>query len=146
MLPPYAITLSSDEQAHLEALRRAGKTPQPLVPRAASILLAQDGLPNQQSADAGAPRALWGRSGASALPCALRHLSGPTRQRQRQRRTSRRPAGSAPVGSPAGGFPLWPATPSSPWPAQARRSGSCGAFSITACGIWPAWWQGAGKS
>lgn len=52
LTPHYEITLSSDEQAHLEALRRAGKTPQQLVTRAAIILLAQDGLANQQIADA----------------------------------------------------------------------------------------------
>jgi hypothetical protein len=53
MLTPHSeINLISAEHAQLEALRRAGKTPQPLATRAALMLLAQDGLPNQQSADA----------------------------------------------------------------------------------------------
>ena len=52
LTPHYEINLLSAEHAQLEALLRAGKTPQPLATRAAIILLAQDGLPNQQLADA----------------------------------------------------------------------------------------------
>jgi Homeodomain-like domain len=50
LTPPYEITLSDAEQQRLQALVRAGKTPHQLVTRASSILLAQDGLPNQQIA------------------------------------------------------------------------------------------------
>ena len=72
LTPHYEITLSPDEQAHLEALLRAGKTPQQLVTRAAIILLAQEGLPNQQIADAvGTSRNLvqkWRKRFALSLP------------------------------------------------------------------------------
>ena len=50
--PHYEITLSKEEQAHLEALRRAGKTPQQTVRRASILLLAHQGLSNQAIADA----------------------------------------------------------------------------------------------
>lgn len=52
LTPHYEITLSEAEQHQLHALVRAGKTPQQLATRAPIILLAQDGLPNQQIADA----------------------------------------------------------------------------------------------
>jgi len=52
LTPHYAITLSEAEQAQLHALVRAGKTPQHLAMRATIILLAQDGMANQQIADA----------------------------------------------------------------------------------------------
>ena len=51
LTPHYEITLSDAEQQRLQALVRAGKTPQQLVTRACIILLAQDGLPNQQIAN-----------------------------------------------------------------------------------------------
>ena len=49
--PHYEIKLSKAEHAHLEALLRAGKTPQQTVNRAAIILLAQQGLANRAIAD-----------------------------------------------------------------------------------------------
>lgn len=51
LTPHYEITLSDAEHRQLQALVRAGKTPQQLATRAAIILLAQDGVPNQQIAD-----------------------------------------------------------------------------------------------
>jgi hypothetical protein len=50
LTPHYEITLSDAEQHHLQVLVRAGKTPQQLATRASIILLAQDGLSNQQIA------------------------------------------------------------------------------------------------
>ena len=50
--PHYEIKLSKAEHAHLEALCRAGKTPQQTVTRASIILLAQQGLANQAIAEA----------------------------------------------------------------------------------------------
>jgi Homeodomain-like domain len=52
LMPHYEITLSEAEQQELEALRRAGKTPQQTVRRATILLLAQEGLSNQAIADA----------------------------------------------------------------------------------------------
>jgi len=51
LLPHYEIQLSEAEQQALEALRRAGKTPQQTVRRATILLLAQEGLSNQAIAD-----------------------------------------------------------------------------------------------
>ena len=55
LLPHYEIRLSEAEPQELEALRRAGKTPQPTVRRATILLLAQDGLSNQAIADTVGP-------------------------------------------------------------------------------------------
>lgn len=49
--PHYEIRLSAAEQQALEALQRAGKTPQQTVRRANILLLAQAGLSNQAIAD-----------------------------------------------------------------------------------------------
>jgi uncharacterized membrane protein len=49
--PQYAIELSGEEDQKLEALRRSGKTQQRIAKRAAIILLAAEGLNNQQIAD-----------------------------------------------------------------------------------------------
>jgi DNA-binding CsgD family transcriptional regulator len=49
--PHYVIELSREERQRMEALRRAGKTPQRLAKRATIILLAAEGLNNQQIAD-----------------------------------------------------------------------------------------------
>jgi putative transposase len=51
LTPHYKITLSDAEQQQLQALVRAGKTPQQLAMRATIILRAQDGVPNQQIAE-----------------------------------------------------------------------------------------------
>jgi hypothetical protein len=51
LLPHYEIQLSAAEQQELEALRRAGKTPQQTVRRATILLLAQAGLSNPAIAD-----------------------------------------------------------------------------------------------
>jgi hypothetical protein len=120
LTPHYEITLSDAEQQRLQALVRAGKTPQQLVTRASIILLAQDGLPNQQIAN---------EVGTS------RNLVQKWRKRF---------ARLAPVGLPTGFFPRWRGTRSSPSPAKGLRSESLGAFRSTACAIWPAWSPGGG--
>jgi hypothetical protein len=51
LVPHYEIQLSSAEQQALEALQRAGKTPQQTVRRVTILLLAQAGLSNQAIAD-----------------------------------------------------------------------------------------------
>jgi DNA-binding CsgD family transcriptional regulator len=51
LVPHYEIRLSATEQQALEALRRAGKTPQQTVRRVSILLLAQAGLSNQAIAD-----------------------------------------------------------------------------------------------
>jgi hypothetical protein len=51
LVPHYAIRLSAAEQQALEALQRAGKTPQQTVRRVTILLLAQAGLSNQAIAD-----------------------------------------------------------------------------------------------
>jgi len=51
LMPHYEIQLSAAEQQGLEALRRAGKTPQQTVRRVTLLLLAQEGLSNQAIAD-----------------------------------------------------------------------------------------------
>jgi hypothetical protein len=51
LVPHYAIRLSAAEQQALEALQRAGKTPQQTVRRVSILLLAQAGLSNQAIAD-----------------------------------------------------------------------------------------------
>jgi hypothetical protein len=51
LMPHYEIQLSAAEQQGLEALRRAGTTPQQTVRRATLLLLAQAGLSNQAIAD-----------------------------------------------------------------------------------------------
>jgi hypothetical protein len=51
LIPHYEIRLSAAEQQELEALQRAGKTPQQTVRRVTILLLAQAGLSNQAIAD-----------------------------------------------------------------------------------------------
>src|SRR5215510_9104947 len=51
LVPHYAIWLSAAEQQALEALQRAGKTPQQTVRRVSILLLAHTGLSNQAIAD-----------------------------------------------------------------------------------------------
>jgi DNA-binding CsgD family transcriptional regulator len=51
LVPHYEIRLSAAEQQALEALQRAGKTPQQTVRRVTILLLAQAGLSNQAIAD-----------------------------------------------------------------------------------------------
>ena len=51
LMPHYAIQLSTAEQQALEALQRAGKTPQQTVRRVSILLLAHAGLSNQAVAD-----------------------------------------------------------------------------------------------
>src|SRR5215510_9238861 len=51
LLPHYEIQLSAAEQQTLEALQRAGKTPQQTVRRVSILLLAHTGLSNQAIAD-----------------------------------------------------------------------------------------------
>lgn len=51
LTPHYEISLSESEQQQLQALVRAGKTPQQLVLRATIILRAQADISNQQIAD-----------------------------------------------------------------------------------------------
>ena len=51
LVPHYEIRLSGAEQQALEALPRAGKTPQQTVRRVNILLLAQAGLSNQAIAD-----------------------------------------------------------------------------------------------
>lgn len=51
LVPPYEIQLSAAEQHALEALQRAGKTPQQTVRRVTILLLAHEGLSNQTIAD-----------------------------------------------------------------------------------------------
>jgi Homeodomain-like domain len=51
LVPQYAVRLSPAEQQALEALQRAGKTPQHVVRRVNIILLAQQQLPNQAIAE-----------------------------------------------------------------------------------------------
>jgi len=52
LVPHYEIRLSAAEQQALEALQRAGKTPQPTVRRVHIVLLAPEQLSNQAIADA----------------------------------------------------------------------------------------------
>jgi Homeodomain-like domain len=52
LVPPYEIRLSPAEQHALEALRRAGKTPQQTVRRVHIVLLAHAPLSHQAIADA----------------------------------------------------------------------------------------------
>lgn len=47
LVPHYEVRLSAAEQQALEALQRAGKTPQQTVRRVQIVLLAQQQLPNQ---------------------------------------------------------------------------------------------------
>mgnify|MGYP003444102392 CR=1 FL=1 len=51
LTPHYEITLNDAEQHHLQALVRAGKTPQQMVRRVSILLLAHAGLSNQAIAD-----------------------------------------------------------------------------------------------
>jgi hypothetical protein len=51
LVPHYEIRLSAAEQQALEALQRAGKTPQQTVRRVSILLLAYAGLSNQAIAD-----------------------------------------------------------------------------------------------
>jgi hypothetical protein len=51
LVPHYEIRLSAAEQQALEALQRAGKTPQQTVRRVSILLLAHGGLSNQAIAD-----------------------------------------------------------------------------------------------
>jgi Homeodomain-like domain len=51
LVPHYEIRLSAAEQQALEALQRAGKTPQQTVRRVTILLLADAGLSNQAIAD-----------------------------------------------------------------------------------------------
>ena len=51
LVPQYEIRLSAAEQQALEALQRAGKTPQQTVRRVTILLLAHEGLSNQAIAD-----------------------------------------------------------------------------------------------
>jgi Homeodomain-like domain len=51
LIPQYEIHLSTAERQALEALQRAGKTPQQTVRRVTILLLAHAGLSNQAIAD-----------------------------------------------------------------------------------------------
>ena len=51
LLPHYEIQLSAAEQQALQALQRAGKTPQQTVRRVSILLLAHEGRSNQAIAD-----------------------------------------------------------------------------------------------
>jgi Homeodomain-like domain len=51
LVPHYEIRLSAEERQALEALQRAGKTPQQTVRRVSILLLAHEGLSNQAIAD-----------------------------------------------------------------------------------------------
>jgi len=51
LVPQYEVRLSVAEQQALEALQRAGKTPQQTVRRVSILLLAHAGLSNQAIAD-----------------------------------------------------------------------------------------------
>lgn len=51
LVPPYEIRLNADERQALEALQRAGKTPQQTVRRVSILLLAHEGWSNQAIAD-----------------------------------------------------------------------------------------------
>ena len=51
LVPHYEIRLSPPEHQALEALQRAGKTPQQSVRRVSILLLAHEGLSNQAIAD-----------------------------------------------------------------------------------------------
>src|SRR5262245_53536903 len=51
LVPHYEIRLSAEERQALEALQRAGKTPQQTVRRVSILLLAHEGLANQAIAD-----------------------------------------------------------------------------------------------
>src|SRR5262245_55040581 len=51
LVPHYEIRLSTAEQQALEALQRAGKTPQQTVRRVTILLLAHEGWSNQAIAD-----------------------------------------------------------------------------------------------
>src|SRR5262249_25540978 len=51
LVPRYEIRLSAAEEHALEALQRAGKTPQQTVRRVSILLLAHAGLSNQAIAD-----------------------------------------------------------------------------------------------
>ena len=142
LVPHYEIRLSAAEQQALEAWQRAGKTPQQTVRRVSILLLAHEGLSNQAIADqVGTSRNLvqkWRKRFALYEPPPLNGGG-----RSRSGRPLSCPAGFVPVGSPAGFFPRWRGTRSSPSPAKALRSGSLGAFRITACGIWRGWSPGA---
>ena len=51
LVPHYEIRLSAEERQALEALQRAGKTPQQTVRRVSILLLAHEGLANQAIAE-----------------------------------------------------------------------------------------------
>ena len=51
LVPHYEVRLSAAEQQALEALQRAGKTPQQTIRRVQIVLLAQQQLPNQAIAE-----------------------------------------------------------------------------------------------
>src|SRR5262245_7705951 len=51
LLPQYETLLSAAEQQALQAMQRAGKTPQQTVRRVSILLLAHEGLSNQAIAD-----------------------------------------------------------------------------------------------
>jgi hypothetical protein len=142
LLPHYEIQLSAAEQQELEALRRAGKTPQQTVRRATILLLAQAGLSNQAIADqVGTSRNLvqkWRKRFALYEP--------PPLVAQEERVPVVRLAALQDLPrSPSGFFPRWRGTRSSPSRAKGLRSESVAAFPTTACGTWPGWWPGAGK-
>ena len=75
LVPQYDMRLSAAEQQALEALPRAGKTPQQTVRRVHLVLLAQEPLSNQASADAvGTSRTLvqkWRKRFALCEPSSL---------------------------------------------------------------------------
>jgi hypothetical protein len=124
LTPHYEITLSDAEQQPLQALVRAGKTPQQLALRATIILRAQDGVPNQQIAEEVGPSRTLVQKGRKRF---ARYVPPPPAGGgRRSSGAPRRPAGFAAVGSAAGFFPRWPATPSSPSPVKALRSATWG--------------------
>ena|SRR5229473_2121900 len=106
LTPHYAITLSDAEHRQLQALVRAGKTPQQLATRATIILLAQDGRSNQQIADAvGTSRNLvqkWRKRFALYTPSAPLpgEVADPVERRLALQDLPR--SGRPPVFSPAG--------------------------------------------
>ena len=62
LVPPYVIRFSAAEQQALEALQRAGTTPQQTVWRVPLLLRAQAGWSNQAIADQGGTSRNLGRS------------------------------------------------------------------------------------
>jgi len=148
LTPHYTITLSDAEHQQLQGAGAGWENTPSSSPRARPSSSGPSGqaCPISRSPRRWAPRAIWYRSGASALPSIFRprlHSGRPSVPVEARAG----PPGSPSVGSPAGFFPRGLVTPSWPWPAKAfEERDFWGLFALPRAGFGALGGRPGGKS